>query len=388
MKLRQCLNIEQLRRLAGRRLPRPIFDFLEGGADDEATLARNLDAWDRYPLTTRTLVDVSRIDTRTRLLGFDLASPIVVAPTGAGELFHRDAEAAVARAAADADILYTLSTMSNTSLEDVAEASGGPRVLQLYVFRDRSRTESLVERCRAAGYGALCLTVDTPLSGNRERDRRNGMSVPPRYTPRNVLQFASRPLWSYDAIMRCRFALANFGDIDSGTAASRGLALEYVNSQFDRSVVWDDAAWLARLWGGPFVVKGILSPDDAKRAVGIGATAVWISNHGGRQLDGAAAAVDCVPGVRAAVGDAVEVIVDGGIRRGTHILKALALGADACAIGRPGLYGLAAAGQPGVAHALTLLAGELERAMALTGCPSLADVGPHLLHAPAPPIVA
>jgi L-lactate dehydrogenase (cytochrome) len=378
--LEHCLNIDRLRKLAARRLPRPIFDFLEGGADDEWTTARNQDAWGRFPLTTRTLVDVGRIDTRTRVLGEELALPVLIAPTGANELFHPTAERAVARAAAEAGSLYALSTMSNTSLEDVATASNGPRAFQLYVFRDRSLVESLLERCRTAGYGALCLTVDTPLSGNRERDRANGMRIPPRWTVRNVLQFASRPAWSYDALMRCEFGLANFSNIGGGAANSPGLALDYVNRQFDRTVGWQDAAWLVRLWDGPVAIKGILSPDDARRAVDIGASAIWISNHGGRQLDGVAAAIDCVAGVRAAVGNSAEIIVDGGVRRGTHVLKALALGADACAVGRPCLYGLAAAGQAGVAHSLRLLRDELERAMALAGCPTIADIGPHLLH--------
>ncbi len=385
MKLSACYNLDDLRRKARRRLPRPIFDFLEGGADDEWTVRRNLSAYGRYPLTTRTLVDVSAIDTRTRVLGQDLDWPVVVAPTGASQLFHHQAEPAVARAAAASGSLYALSTMSNTSLEDVAAASGGPRAFQLYVFRDRSRVESLVDRCRAAGYTSLILTVDTPLSGNRERDRVNGMSIPPRWNARNLMQFASRPAWSWHALRTCDYALANFGDIGAGETNALGLALDYVNRQFDRSVTWEDARWLADLWDGPFAVKGILSAADARRAADIGATAVWLSNHGGRQLDGVTPAVDCVPAVRAAVGDSVEIIVDGGIRRGTQILKALALGANACALGRTCLYGLAAGGEAGVAHALSLLRAELERAMALAGSPAIDRIGPQLLHRDASP---
>jgi L-lactate dehydrogenase (cytochrome) len=380
MNLNNCFNIDDLRGRAQRRLPRQVFDFLEGGADDEWSTQRNRRAFDDYPLSTRTLVDVAGVDTRSRLLGRAIEWPVIVAPTGASQLFHHTAEPAVARAAAAAGTWYALSTMSNTSLEDVAATSDGPRMLQVYVFRDRGRVESLVERCRAAGYEALCLTVDTPISGNRERDRANGMSIPPRWTLRNVLRFAARPAWSVNALLSCDYALANFKDIGAGGPADRGLAMDYVNRQFDPGVTWADAEWLARLWDGPFVVKGILAPDDARRAAAIGATAVWISNHGGRQLDGVAATVDCIPGVRQAVGDRVEVVVDGGIRRGTHVLKALALGADACALGRPCLYGLAAAGQGGVEHALKLLGDELRRAMALAGCPDLGAVGPWLLH--------
>lgn len=380
MKLQQCFNIAELRKRARQRLPRQIFDFLEGGADDEWTTQQNSRAFSAYPLSTRTLVDVSEVSTRTKLLGSEVSSPIIVAPTGASELFHRAAEPAVAAAAADFGTWYTLSTMSNTSLEDVARAAEGPGMLQLYVFKDRERVVSLVERCRAAGYTALCLTVDTPLSGNRERDRVNGMSIPPRWTLKNILRFAARPSWSLDALLRCQYALGNFSDIGKGGAEGRGLAMDYINKQFDRSVTWEDAAWLARLWDGPFVIKGLLSAEDAVRARDIGASAVWISNHGGRQLDGAAATVDCISSVRAAVGEGTEVIVDGGFRRGTDVLKALALGADACALGRPCLYGLAAAGQEGVSHALQLLQAELERAMALAGCPDMRAIGPHVLH--------
>ncbi len=381
MNLNHCINIRNLQQMASRRLPRPIIDFLEGGAEDEWTLGENTRAFERYPLVARTLVDISRVDLSTRLLGQDLDWPVIVAPTGASQLFHVDAEPAVARAAAETGTLYTLSTMSNTSLEDVGTASDAAKAFQLYVFRDRSRVESLVERSRAAGYRALVLTVDTPLSGNRERDRANGMSIPPRWTARNVLQFAGKPAWSLNAKLRCRFELANFSDVGAGD--THGLALDYVNRQFDRSVTWEQAAWLAKLWNGPLAIKGILSPGDAQRAADIGATAVWISNHGGRQLDGVTAAVDCLPAIRRAVGKDIEIILDGGVRRGTHVLKALALGANACAVGRPCLYGLAAAGQAGVTLSLSILRAELERAMALAGCPTLADVNSDILHASA-----
>ena len=376
MKLKTCFNIADLRLMARRRLPRPIFDFLEGGADDEWTARHNTRGFDHYPLMTRTLVDISKIDTSTRLLGQQIDWPVIIAPTGASELFHHGAESAVARAAADTGTLFSLSTMSNVSLEKIGALNSAPKVFQLYVFKDRSRVEALVERCRQAGFTALCLTVDTPISGNRERDRVNGMAIPPRWSLKNFLQFAIKPGWSLNAALRCRFALANFSDITDANL----VPLEYVNRQFDRTLTWEDAAWLARLWDGPFAVKGILSADDARRAVDIGATAVWISNHGGRQLDGVPAAVDCLPAVRAAVDDTIEIILDSGVRRGTHVLKALALGANACAIGRPYLYGLAAGGYAGVTHALNLLRAELERDMALAGCTAIADIGPQTLY--------
>jgi len=380
MNLSRCFNIEDLRRMSQQRLPKPIFEFLEGAADDGWTARRNTRAFDDYRLMPRTLIDIGKIDMRAKLLGQQLDWPVIIAPTGASQLFHHSAEPAAAQAAAETGTLFTLSTMSNTSLEEVAALNSAPKVFQLYVFKDRSRVESLVERSRQAGYQALCLTVDTPLSGNRERDRVNGMSIPPRWTLKNLYQFARKPRWSLNAVTRCRYALANFSDVTEGAADPTMLALEYVNSQFDRTVTWQDAAWLARLWDGPFAVKGILSADDARRAVDIGATAVWLSNHGGRQLDGAPAAIDCVAKVRAAVGDATEIILDSGIRRGTHVLKALALGANACAIGRPYLYGLAAGGYEGVLHALNLLRSELERDMALLGCASIASIGPEQLY--------
>jgi L-lactate dehydrogenase (cytochrome) len=383
-RLMNCLNLDDLRRMAWRRLPRPIFDFLEGGADDEWTARRNLRAFDDVALTTRTLVDISTLDTRSRLFGQPIDWPVIIAPTGASQLFHHTAEPAIARAAANSGTLYTLSTMSNTSLEEIGALNDAPKVFQLYVFKDRSRVESLIDRCRRADYRALCLTVDTPLSGNRERDRLNGMSIPPRWTLKNLLRFAARPTWSLNAAFRCRYTLANFDDLASAGTGSTALALEYVNSQFDRTVTWRDAAWLAKLWNGPLAIKGILSAEDARRAVDVGATAVWVSNHGGRQLDGVPSAIECLPAVRAAVGGEIEIILDGGVRRGTHVLKALALGANACALGRPWLYGLAAAGEAGVSHALNILRSEFERDMALAGCAKLADIGPERLHASAP----
>jgi len=381
MNLSRCLNIEDLRHVARRRLPKPIFDFLEGGAEDESTVRRNLQSFDNYPLLTNTLVDIGAIDMQTQLLGQTIEWPVIIAPTGASELFDPSGEMAVARAAGDCGTLYSLSTMSNQSLEEVAAVNDAPKIFQLYVFRDRGLVEALVDRCRRAGYRALCLTVDTPLSGNRERDRANGLSIPPKLTLKSLLHFATTPRWSVNAAFRCRYELANFRDVASRLTDSNLTALEYVNNQFDRTVTWDDAAWLAQQWAGPFAVKGIMSATDARRAVDIGATAIWLSNHGGRQLDGMASTMECLAAVREAVGDDIEIIIDGGIRRGTHVLKALALGASACAIGRPYLYGLAAAGHAGVTHALKILRSELERDMALTGCATLADIGPQTLAA-------
>jgi L-lactate dehydrogenase (cytochrome) len=381
MTLDRCYNIAHLRELARRRLPAPMFHYIDGGADDERTLARNTSAFDDYEFLPRVLRDVAQIDLSTSILGTQIDLPFFLAPTGMSRLFHRDKELGVARAAGAYRTLYSLSTMGTTSIEDIAALGAGPWMFQVYIFRDRGLTRELVERCRAAKVQALCLTVDTPLAGNRERDRVHGMSMPPRLTWRSAWSFATHPAWAAGVLLQPDFKLANVAHrVDAIGSGTIGL-IDYVNKQFDRSISWRDAAWLAEQWGGPFAIKGLLRAEDARQAASIGATAVMLSNHGGRQLDSAAAPVSCVPAIRDAVGDALEIIVDGGIRRGTHVLKALALGADACSIGRSYLYGLAAGGQRGVERALHLLREELLRDMALLGCQRLDQVSPDLLRA-------
>jgi L-lactate dehydrogenase (cytochrome) len=381
MTLDRCYNIAHLRELARRRLPAPMFHYIDGGADDERTLARNTSAFDDYEFLPRVLRDVAQIDLSTSILGTQIDLPFFLAPTGMSRLFHRDKELGVARAAGAYRTLYSLSTMGTTSIEDIAALGAGPWMFQVYIFRDRGLTRELVERCRAAKVQALCLTVDTPLAGNRERDRVHGMSMPPRLTWRSAWSFATHPAWAAGVLLQPDFKLANVAHrVDAIGSGTIGL-IDYVNKQFDRSISWRDAAWLVEQWGGPFAIKGLLRAEDARQAASIGATAVMLSNHGGRQLDSAAAPVSCVPAIRDAVGDALDIIVDGGIRRGTHVLKALALGADACSIGRSYLYGLAAGGQRGVERALHLLREELLRDMALLGCQRLDQVSPDLLRA-------
>ena len=381
MSLDRCYNIADLRELARRRLPAPMFHYIDGGADDERSLARNTSAFDDYEFLPRVLQDIAQIDLSTSVLGTRIDLPFFLAPTGMSRLFHRDKELGVARAAGAYRTLYSLSTMGTTSIEDIAALGAGPAMFQVYIFRDRGLTRELVERCRAAKFQALCLTVDTPLAGNRERDRVHGMSMPPRLTWGSAWSFATHPAWAMGVLLQSDFQLANVAHRVDGIGAGTIGLIDYVNKQFDRSITWRDAAWLAEQWGGPFAIKGLLRAEDARQAADIGATAVMLSNHGGRQLDSAAAPVSCVASVRDAVGDALEIIVDGGIRRGTHVLKALALGADACSIGRSYLYGLAAGGQRGVEHALHLLREELLRDMALLGCRRLDQVSPDLLRA-------
>lgn len=372
-RIAQCNNIADLRRLARRRLPAPMFHYIEGGADDEWTLHRNTAAFEDYELWPNYLKDISTIDLSTSLLGRRIALPFFVAPTGMSRLFHEDKEPGVARVAKELGTFYTLSTMATTRLEEIAALGDGSWLFQIYIFKDRELTREYVARCRAAGYHALCLTVDTQFGGNRERDRVTGMVVPPRFSPSSLASFAAHPRWTWAAIRRRDFGLANVEHRIAGARKSSSI-MDFINNQFDRTVNWDDVAWLIEQWRGPFVIKGLQSAADAKRALEVGATAVMISNHGGRQLDATPAPVDCIAGMREAVGDRLELIVDGGIRRGTHVVKALALGANACSIGRAYLYGLAAGGEAGVRRALTILRDEVERCMALLGCRSVGQL--------------
>lgn len=368
--------------MAQSRLPAAIFHYIDGGADDEATLRGNTAAFDHYQLVSNYLVDVSSIDTRTTVLGKTLELPVILAPTGMSRLFHHDKELGVAQAAAQAGTMYTLSTLGTTRLEEIAAATNGPKMFQIYILKDRGLTVEFIERCKSAKYDALCLTVDMPVAGNRERDKLTGMVMPPRFTAGSLLSFALHPQWSINFLLNPDFRLANVAHRVDALSGGVMSVIDYINSQFDRTVTWADVEWLAERWDGPLVIKGITAPDDAKNAKSSGATAIMISNHGGRQLDGAPAPIDCVAPMRDAVGHDLELIVDGGVRRGTHVLKALALGADACSIGKAYLYGLAAGGQKGVERILSLLRAEIERDMALLGCPRISDINNGFLHRP------
>ncbi len=382
-RLSQCHNISDLRKRAKSKLPAPMFHYIDGGADDEWSMRRNTEAFDDYELLPNYLRNVDNIDLKTRVLGTELQLPFFLSPTGMSRLFHHEKELGACRAADTFGTLYSLSTMATTSLEDVAAETAGPKMFQIYILKDRELTREFVQRCKNSGYQALCLTVDTPLAGNRERDLYNGMTMPPKITPRNFFSYGTSFEWLYNLTQDSDFRLANVVHRVDALGKGAMALIDYVNSQFDRTVTWEDAAWLAEQWDGPFVIKGIQSPADARRAAEIGASALMISNHGGRQLEGAPAPVDCIAPIRDAVGSQLELIVDGGIRRGIHIIKALAQGADACSIGRPYLYGLASGGQQGVERALTLLKNELERSMALLGVNAVSELGPeHLQHLP------
>jgi L-lactate dehydrogenase (cytochrome) len=291
-------------------------------------------------------------------------------------MFHPMAEGAVARSAERHGLLYALSTMGTSRIEDVAEISKGPKVFQIYLFRDRGLTAEFIARCKAAHYDGLVVTVDTPVAGNRERDRLSGLSLPPALTLKSFLAFALHPSWSLAALFGTKFELANVSHRIDALAEGPMSLFDYIGGQFDRAVTWGDLEWLANEWGGPIAVKGVMSPSDSQRAIDHGATGLIVSNHGGRQLDGAPAPVDQIAAVRDSVGSAPEVICDGGIRRGTDIVKAIALGATACAIGRPYLYGLTAAGEAGVDKVLTLFREEVERTLALMGVDDISELAP------------
>ncbi|CAN5390338.1 alpha-hydroxy acid oxidase [soil metagenome] len=370
----RAFSIADLRAQARRKLPRPIFDYIDGGADDERAMANNAEAFGRYEILPDVLNDVSSIQTASTLFGQPVGIPLMLAPTGLTRMFHPDAEGAVARAAARHGMAYALSTMGTTRIEDWAAGFAGPRVFQIYVFRDRGLTAEFVARCKAAGVHGLALTVDTPVAGNRERDHRNGLSLPPRLTLSSLMSFACHPGWSLPALSGKKFDLANVSHrVDA--LGDRSMSLfDYIGTQFDRSVGWKDVEWLADTWGGPLSIKGVMTAEDARRAIGSGASGVMLSNHGGRQLDEAPAPVDQIAAVREALGDGPEIICDGGIRRGSDLFKALALGANGASIGRPYLYGLAAGGERGVDRALSLLRAEFERTLTLAGVNDIAKV--------------
>ena len=381
-RLDRCHNVADVRRLALPRLPLPVRHYLEGGGEDEITLRRNATAFDDFSLYPSALVDVTAIDLSTCVLGQQTSMPVMIAPTGGTGLFHRDAEVALARAAAAAGVIHGVSTSATCSIEEVGSATTGPKLFQLYVFRDRGLIRAFVDRARGAGFDALCLTVDVPVMGNRERDVRTGADPGARLSVRSGLSVALHPRWLIDTWRRRATVPANFVPYVSAEATNRRSAMaahRYGADQLAGSVTWAEAETVRNLWDGPFAIKGVMTAAEARAAADIGATAVIVSNHGGRQLDGVLAAVEALPAIAEAVGDRLEILLDGGVRRGTHVLKALALGAKAVLIGRPTLYGVAAGGEAGVAKVLSIFRDDLTRDCQLLGLRSLAEIGPDLI---------
>lgn len=368
-RLARGASVTDLREISRRRLPRRVFDFIDGGAEDERTLAANVDAYAHVEFRPRVLRDTGTADPSTTLLGRELAIPLVLGPVGSTRVADPAGELAVARSAARAGIPFTLSVVGSRSIEEIAAVSDGPKWFQLYVWRDRALTEELVARAREARFEALVLTVDTAVYGRRERDLRNGFAPPPTIGVDTLIDAVVRPRWTWHFVRSGRIELANFVGRSDGRDPSTILY-----SQWGASPSWDDVEWLRSIWSGPLVVKGIQTVADAVMAAEAGVECIALSNHGGRQLDSAPAALDLVAPVADALGDRVEIICDGGVRRGSDIVKAIALGARACMSGRAYLYGLASAGERGVDHVLELLASDVRRTMSLIGARTIADV--------------
>lgn len=369
--LPRARNIADLRLLAKARLPRMVFDYIDGGAEDEITLARNVDRLREHTLHWSVLKDISSIDTTTTIMGAESALPFFITPTAASRLFHYEGELAVARAATKAKTIYSMSTIGSTSVEDVAAVAPGPKWFQVYVWKDRGLVREGLARAKAAGFTALALTVDVAVAGNRERDPKNRFTIPPKISMTTALDVLSHPTWAYRLATSPRITPANFDGVGGDHP---GGIMGFIDNQFDRTVSWKDAGWLVEQWDGPVAIKGVMSASDARECLAIGAGGVWVSNHGGRQLDRVSATIDALPEVVDAVSGRASVIFDGGVRRGTDILTALALGADGVAIGRAYLYGLGAGGEAGVSKALEILSTELRRDMALLGVTRIAEI--------------
>ena len=374
MNLKDCHNFDDFRKLAKNKLPSPIFHYIDGGADDEVTLKRNTDSFNKCDLIPNVLTDVSNVDLSTTVLGKKIDFPLFLSATAMGRLYHYQGERATAKAAEKMGTMFGISTMATTSIEETGKLTKGPKLFQLYIHKDRGLTDNLIERCQRAGFHGLCLTVDTLVAGNRERDHRTGFSTPPRLTLGSLLSFALHPGWSFNYLIHEKFKLANIIHMtDKGSKIDKTI-MSYINEQFDSSMDWKDAEYCVKKWGGPFALKGVMSVEDAKKAIDIGCTAIMVSNHGGRQLDGSRAPFDQLAEIVDAVGEKIEVILDGGVRRGTHVLKALALGAKACSFGKGYLFALGAAGQKGVEAVLQKMHDEIQRDMTLMGCRSVKEL--------------
>jgi L-lactate dehydrogenase (cytochrome) len=371
--------MQQFRRMARKRLPGPIFHYIDGAADDEVTYRRNTEAYDSCDLVPNVLAGVENIDMSTEVMGKKIDLPLFLSPTALQRLFHHDGEFAVARAAERHGTWFGISSLGTASIEDIGAAISTPKMFQFYYHKDKGLNKSMIQRCKDADFDALVLTVDTIVGGNRERDLVTGFTSPPRLTPGSLLSFATHPRWTLNYLFREKFELSQLKDhVAEGSNVSVSVS-DYFSTMLDQSMDWKAAEEIRKDWGKHFCLKGIMSADDARRAVDIGATAIMVSNHGGRQLDGSRSPFDQLAEIVDAVGDQVDVICDGGIQRGTHVLKALSVGAKACSGGRLYLYALAAAGEAGVAQAISNLRTEIERGMKLMGVRSVSELGRHNL---------
>jgi len=381
-RLQRAASVDDLRTIAKRRLPHGVFDYIDGGAEDERSLANNTSAFGRYEFRPRILRDVSDVDTSTQLFGRPTSMPIVLAPTGFTRIAHSQGELAVARAAERAGIPCSLSTMGTRSIEEMrAAAPGGEQWFQVYTWRDRGLVKELVDRAAAANHSAIWLTVDTAMLGRRERDVRRGMTLPPKIGPSTLVDGAIHPWWTLDFLRNDPITFANVVGLSDEDGSSAVNLAEHMARQFDPALSWDDVDWLRSIWDGPIVLKGIQTVDDAEQAVAVGVDGIGLSNHGGRQLDDAPAPIALVEPVRDVVGDGPTIICDGGVRRGSDVVKALALGADAVSMGRPYLFALGAGGERGVDHVLDFFRDGITRTMALNGVRSIDEIDGSLVTA-------
>ena len=371
MSVASCHNFQDFRKLAKRRLPAPIFHYIDGAADDEITYKRNTSSFDDVDLVPNVLKGVDKVDMSVEVMGQKLDMPVYCAPTALQRLFHHEGERAVGKAATKHGTMFGVSSLATVTVEEIAKIAPGPKMFQFYFHKDRGLNDMLLERARAAKFEVMALTVDTITGGNRERDLRTGFTSPPKLTPASLFSFAAHPMWAWNFLTKEKFDMPHLsGHVSAGTNLAVSVG-DYFSTMLDQSMNWEDAEKLCTQWDGQFALKGIMSVEDAKRAVDIGCTGIMVSNHGGRQLDGSRAPFDQLAEICDAVGDKIDVICEGGIQRGTHVLKALSVGAKACSGGRMYLYALAGAGQAGVEKALGNFRNEIERDMKLMGVTSL-----------------
>lgn len=380
-RLKRVISIAEMRELARRILPRPVFDFADGGAEDEWTLRRNESAFDDVQLLPRPLRGAGTRDLSIELFGKKLSLPVMVGPTGLSGLLWPDAERESARAAAAFGTAFCLSHGSVCTIEELAATNAAPRWMQVFVYRDRGLTREFAERAKACGYDALVLTIDNQMTGNRERDVRNGFSIPPRLGPAEIAAMAIKFRWAFRMRNHLRrITFANY--VKPGEAEGMAKIAVRLATMLDPSLNWRDVDAIRGYWSGPLILKGVLNPQEAREALAHGVDGVIVSNHGGRQLDGAASSIEALPAVVESVAGRIPVLIDGGVRRGSDVLKAMALGASACLIARPQLWGLAVAGGAGVTRVLEILKNEIDRGVALCGASNVADIGPDLIHRP------
>jgi L-lactate dehydrogenase (cytochrome) len=373
MRLAQCCNYHDFRELARRRLPGPIFNYIDGAAEDETTYRRNTAAFEACDLVPNVLTGVAQVDTSVTVMGQKLAVPFYCSPTALQRLFHHQGERAVAGAVEKFGTMFGVSSLATVSLEEIASKFSFPQLYQFYFHKDRGLNRAMIERAKSAGVTIMMLTVDSITGGNRERDLRTGFTIPFRLNLKGIVQFAIKPKWAIDYVTHEKFRLPQLDehvDMGSGTTSIG----DYFTKMLDPSMNWNDVAEMVAQWGGKFCLKGVMSVDDAKKAVDIGCAGIVVSNHGGRQLDGSRSSFDGLADIVDAVGDKIDVLMDGGVHRGTHVLKALSLGAKAVGVGRYYLFPLAAAGQAGVERALGLMRTEVERDMRLMGCTSVSQL--------------